>query len=56
MEVRDVDPDAPEEEIFRADAKAEGIVSCSAGRECAGGASPKDAFWFFLELTRRGSP
>ena len=41
---------------FRADAKAEGQLVRVGGWECIGGAVPREARWFAVELTRSSAP
>jgi hypothetical protein len=43
----------PQEELFRADAKAEGDDVAIGGWLCAGGLAPADAPWFAMKITRK---
>ena len=45
-----------EVELFRADAKAEDDTVALGGWLCFGGVQPKDAKWYSLRLTKKGSP
>jgi hypothetical protein len=46
----------PQEELFRADAKAEGDDVAIGGWLCAGGLAPADAPWFAMKITRKFAP